>query len=104
MTERARFFKIELEVIITDADIKRIMDGNNEKLKADLYRLLHQGTSSRKLGDDARFAEQRVNVLDGAEPLSSPNKHRGGGRRVNHGKGLAAFFRKSRLARQKRGR
>lgn len=99
-----RLYYIEMEVMVTQADIDRIMGGDDPVLKARLFELLKSRTSSRKLGEDVRLKRLPANTLEGAEPSSNPNKHRGGGGPINRGAGLKAFFRLSPEARQKRGR
>lgn len=73
-------FEIEFEPIITERDVQRIMTGDNDKLKAELWNLIHRGGSRVRRGRDLHLAGGAANTLERAEPIlekrgHTPGKH-----------------------------
>ena len=97
-------YDIEIEPVISNADIIMIMKGKNRRLKAMIFNYLFGGTSRVKRGLEEAMRDSAVNTLGEAAPEGNPKKHRGGGRSVNKGKGLESFFRLTSASRDRRRR
>ncbi len=104
MTVEDPNFLIEFAPVVSDADVERIMAGDDAELKAFVWNLIMHRTSRSKRALDKIFKSMEANTLEGAKPDTSGNKHRGGGRSVNKGAGLRAFFRRPSQSRRRHGR